>query len=167
ADGGGVGDGSASDRGIGGISSAQTATEVKIPSRRTAEVMAEELRKQMDAEHTSQAKELEEEKRALLQGLERSREGETKGDQLELAAPDERVEVEEQNDDASWREGEDVTSVGSSSGCSSTRRSSGSERQDTEADNFGCVGHDSSGGGVEIEVMESVLGADLSIEGGV
>ncbi|CAN0085135.1 unnamed protein product [Ectocarpus sp. 8 AP-2014] len=168
ADGSGVGDGSASGRGNGDISSAQTATEVEIPSRRTAEAMAEELRKQMDAEHTSQAKELEEEKRALLEGLERSREGETKGDQLELGAPDEGTEVEEQDDDASWREGEDVRSVGSSSVCSSTGRSSNSERQDTEADNIGCGGHDSSSsGGVEIEVMESVLGADLSIEGGV
>ncbi|CAM9165043.1 unnamed protein product [Ectocarpus sp. 12 AP-2014] len=167
ADGSVVGDGSASDRGIGGISSAQTATEVEIPSRRTAEAMAEELRKQMDAEHASQAKELEEEKKALLEGLERSREGETKGDQLELAAPDEGTEVEEQDDDASWREGKDVRSVGSSSICSSTGRSSGSERQDTEAHNFGCGGHDSSGGDVKIEVMESVLGADLSMEGGV
>ncbi|CAB1101766.1 unnamed protein product [Ectocarpus sp. CCAP 1310/34] len=166
ADGSGIGDGSASGRGIGGISSAQTATEVEIPSRRTAEAMAEELRKQMDAEHTSQAKELEEEKRALLEGLESSREGATKGDQLELGAPGEGTEVEEQDDDARWREGEDVRSVGSSSVCSSAGRSSGSERQDTEADNFGCGGHDGSGV-VEIEVVESVLGADLSSEGGV
>ncbi|CAM9577222.1 unnamed protein product [Ectocarpus sp. 4 AP-2014] len=165
ADGSGVGDGSASGRGIGGISSAQTATEVESPSRRTAEAMAEELRKQMDAEHTSQAKELEEEKRALLEGLESSREEETKGDQLELGAPGEGMEVDEQ-DDARWREGEDFRSVGSSSVCSSTGRSSGPERQDAEADNFGCGGHD-RGGGVEIEVMESVLGADLSIEGRV
>ncbi|CBN75878.1 conserved unknown protein [Ectocarpus siliculosus] len=165
ADGSGVRDGSASGRGIGGISSAQTATEVEIPSRRTAEAMAEELRKQMDAEHCSQAKELEEEKRALLEGLERSREGETKGDQLELGAPDGGTEVEEQDDDASWREREDARSVGPSSVCSSTGRSSGSDRQDAEAENIGCGGHDSSG--VEIEVVESVLGADLSIEGGV
>ncbi|CAM9370290.1 unnamed protein product [Ectocarpus fasciculatus] len=169
AESGSGGDGGASRSGIGGsITSAETATEVVVvPSRRTAEAMAEELRKQMDAEHCSQAKELEEEKRALLEGMERSRDGKTKGDQLKLGAPDEGTEVEEErwDDDASsWREEEDVGSVRSSSVSSSTGRSSSSECQATERESFGC-GHDS--GGVEIEVMESVLGADLSIEGGV
>ncbi|CAM9904256.1 unnamed protein product [Pylaiella littoralis] len=161
---GGGDDGSAANRvnRAGGVIA--TTTEA-LPSRRAAEVMAEELREQMDAEHRRQAKGLEEKKRALLDGLNTTeaercsmklkQQQQLAGDPADHATggsyphefDEERPEDEAAGDDAHLHEAGD------------------NDRSTTAIDDSERVEGPGSGG-VEIEIMESVLGSDLSMEGG-
>lgn len=192
---GGGGDEGRAANGTGGMI---TTTTEALPSRRTTEAMAEELREQMDAEHRRQAKELEDKKRALLDGLDTTeaerRTIQQEKKQLRLGGEsgyhaaggssshesDEEL-AEEAGGDAHSREADDDDRSTTSSARSFVntvavggRRNNSQESQKTdEEERLRGGAFDNSEraegprGGVEIEIMESVLGAaDLPIEGG-
>ena len=171
-------------------SGATTGTET-LPSRRTTEAMAEELREQMDAEHRLQAKELEEKKRALLEGLEtakaerpssktglhqegdhdceggrQNRESSSEGGGRSLGGfggdvfegnGSQQSRHEDEEDDDDDRSTVSFTMYGSFEGNVDNEERSREGGVDVER---------GGGGSVEIEMMDSVLGADWPVEGG-
>ncbi|CAM9102802.1 unnamed protein product [Scytosiphon promiscuus] len=161
-------------------SCAETATVgVALPSRRTVEAMADELREQMDAEHRLQAKDLEEQKKALLMGFEPSRhdrhgiDGECRGNTIEQNTVCKEEQEFGESEGASCHDDLVDPNTGSSSTSSSASLpapTSSRESKDAEVWSGGWD-HASSrpavvGAGAKIEVIESVLGANLSIERG-
>ncbi|CAM9659255.1 unnamed protein product [Hapterophycus canaliculatus] len=157
----------------------ETTIRVALPRRRTVEAMAEELREQMDAEHRLQAKDLEEKKRALLTGFESSRderheiEGESGGKKHgKNPICKDGQEVEDADDVGSQDERSDLSAASSSTSSSASLPAYRSGSESNEGMRVG--GEDSERAkakgrpiGVEIEVIESVLGVKLSTEGGM
>ncbi|CAM9376535.1 unnamed protein product [Laminaria digitata] len=130
-----------------------------VAVKRTTEMVADELRSQMDAEHRQQAQELEKKKKELLESLETARgmSGTGGGGEVcdELHASREGKEA-----DDDWEEIGD-RSVSSASSCRSTAfSSSGGETVQVEEGALGQSGRD-----VEIVFMESVLGVDSLADG--
>lgn len=174
-------------------SGASAGTET-IPSRRTTEAMAEQLREQMDAEHRLQAKDLEEKKRALLEGLEETAAADRPAYTPRLQLKTDHAHEAGEDDESSSQGGR---SLGDSAGCvfkgdeveqgqhvgeeddgpssvsttspvgSAAHTSSEGNVDDAEGSGEGGVGFaHGGGGGVEVEMMESVLGADWAVEDG-
>ena len=184
------GGGASRDGGVGAsdpveLSGASTGTET-LPGRRTTEAMAAELREQMDAEHRLQAKELEEKKRALLEGLETAARQEAgragdgvAGEDRASSSQDgrspgdsggggfgrygsEKGQRSDEGDDRST-----LSSTTSSAGSSAAHGSCEGHVDDAEGlEERGAGGDYGRGGGVEVEMMDSVLGADWSVEEG-
>ncbi len=169
-----------------------------IPGRRTTEVMADELRKQMDAEHHAQAKALEEKRRALLNGLDEAAAARSTSKTEQRAAagqnggdPGNLEEVPRGGSGMTESDGGDSGGLGSeevlghhggredddrsaplspamSSVVSTAARSSSEDQEDAEVPMMGFGSQQAQGGGgsVEIEMVDSVLGADRLDEGG-
>lgn len=167
-----------------------------LPGSRTTEAMADELRKQMDAEHRAQAKALEEKRRELLEGLDEAAAARSasKMDQQQRAAAGQNggaagnhEEVSRGGSSMTESDGDESGGLGSeemlgrngvkedddrsaslssatSSVVSTAARSSSEDQEDTEVPMMGVGLQQTQGGGgsVEIEIMDSVLGVDLS-----
>ena len=165
---------------------ASSTATVAAAVKRTTEMMADELRSQMDAEHRRQAQELEEKKKGLLEGLATARgmrsdcgaENADYGGEDPVAGRSEGISREFGGDPGEGRgggawyevqrsrgEGKEVDddwheiddrSVSSSTSCQSTAWCSSG----SEVVRAGEEGLGQSGRDVEIVFMESVLGVD-------